>query len=144
MAVQRFLSDVDRTRRGAGLIFIAFGAAPLAWLVWHAFALGRVTITTLVFGALLAGLVALGLRLILHHEAVIDVDLDGRRYTVIRDGKEAASGPLDELGPLEVSQRSRYLGVADYNPRRHVVQYVVTPASHSDIDLMKTPARARQ
>ena len=143
MAVQRFLPDVARTRRAAGLIFIVIGILPVAWFSWSAVATGRFNVTTLVFIALPAALAAWGLRLALRHEVVIEVDLDQRTYAVIRDGKQDGSGPLDDLGPLVVSQRTRLSGGSDN--RRTVVEYVVNPAAHSKIDfhVLDTPGKAR-
>ena len=144
MAVQRFFPDVQRTRRAAGLLFIALGVLPVAWFSWSAIARGRFNVTTLVFIALPAALAAWGLRLALRHEVVVEVDLDQRTYLVIRDGKPGGSGPLDDLGPLAVSERTRLSGASD--SRRTVVEYVVNPAVHSKIDLhvLDTPGKARR
>ena len=144
MAVQRFLPDVERTRRAAGLVGLAVGALGDTWLVWRVAATGRVTVTTVVFFALTTALAAWGVLLAFRPAVVLEVDPDTRTYAVIRDGKRSGSGPLDELGPLAVSRRTRDLGNSD--KRRTIVEYVVSPAAHSKIDLhlLATPGKARQ
>jgi hypothetical protein len=144
MAVQRFLPEVARTRRAAGWVFIVIGVFFAAWLSWSAITAGRVNGTTLVFIALPALLAVWGLRLAFRHEVVVEVDLDQRTYAVIRDGKPGGSGPLDDLGPLAVSRRAHVLSTGE--ERRTVVEYVVSPAAHSKIDLYvrATPGKARR
>ena len=56
MAVQRFRSEVDRTRRVVGAIFIALALALIQWLVRVEIAAGRVSVTALVYFALFGGL----------------------------------------------------------------------------------------
>src|SRR5688572_27500211 len=144
MAVQRFLPDVDRTQRTAGVIFLSVGGLIAVLVAWGAFVFGRVTVTTIVFIVIPAALAALGARLAFRRHVVIEVDLEQRRYAVIRKGKPAASGALDDLGPLVVSQRTRVSGTG--NNRRTVVEYVVNPSAHSKIDLyvLLTPGQARR
>jgi hypothetical protein len=144
MAVQRFLPDVARTRRAAGWSFIAVGVLTVVGLSLSAFTTGRFNGATLVFLALPAALAAWGLRLALRHEVVVEVDLNKRTYAVIREGQPAGYGPLDDLGPLAVSQRTRASGTSN-NPRS-TVEYVVNPAVHSNIDfyILSTPGKARR
>ena len=144
MAVQRFLPDVERTRRAAGFIFIAVGVLIVACLSWFVMAAGRINVTTIVFMALAAALAVWGVRLAFRHAVVIEVDLGKRTYTIIRDGKPGGSGPLDGLGPLAVSKRIRLTGTS--SNQRTVVEYVVNPAAHSKIDLhiLATPGKARR
>src|SRR5688572_7463486 len=141
---QRFLPDVDRTRRIAGVIFLSVGGLFAALVCWGAFVSGRVTATTIVFIVVPVAVAVLGARLAFRHDVVIEVDLDQRRYAVIRQGKPPASGPLDDLGPLVVSQRTRGSGTG--SDRRTVVEYAVNPSAHSKIDLyaLDTPAKARR
>jgi len=144
MAVQRFLPDVERTRRAAGWIFLAIGSIVVLLVCWGAIVFARVTVTTVVFVVVPAAFAALGARFAFKRDVVIDVDVEQRRYSVIRSGQSPASGPLDDLGPIEVSQRTRVSGTG--NNRRTVVEYVVSAAVHSKIDLyvLTTPAAARR
>jgi hypothetical protein len=144
VAVQRFLPDVDRTRRAAGIIFLAVFGLLASLVCWAAIVFGRVTVTTIVFVVIPAALAALGARFAFVRDVVIDVDPDQRRYSVLRRGKPAASGSLEDLGPLEVSQRTRLSGTG--NNRRTVTEYVVSAAVHSKIELyvLDTPAKARR
>ena len=145
MAVQRFLPDVERTRRAAGRVFIAIALSLIAGLGWLVIGgSGRVTGTTLVFLALPVAVFAWGLHLALRRQVVVEVDPDNRTFTVIRNGSPSGSGPLDSLGPLAVQMRTRVAGSGDQ--RRTVIEYVVNPAAHSKIDffVIDTPGKARQ
>jgi hypothetical protein len=144
MSVQRFLPEVERARRGAGWVLVAIALALLAGVGWLLVGAGRVNGTGMVFLALPLALLALGLYLALRRKEVLDIDLDERKYAVIRNGVQSASGPLDSLGPLAVKQRIRVTGSSEQ--RRTVVEYVVSAANHSRIDLyvMSTPGKARQ
>ena len=148
MAVQRFLPDVERTRRGAGWVFIGIALALLAGVGWLVVRAGRVNGTGMVLLAAPLALLALGLYLALRRKEVLDIDLDNRTYAVIRNGAKSASGPLDSLGPLTVKQRIRVTGSSDSGSRdrRTVIEYVVSAAVHSKINLyvMDTPGKARQ
>jgi len=64
MAVQRFRSEVDRTRRVLGAIFVALALFLIQWLVRVEIAARQVTVTALVYFALFGGLFYLGLRLL--------------------------------------------------------------------------------
>jgi len=140
MAVHRYRSDVDRTRRGAGWIFIAIAVGLAAWLTILA---GRLTVTGMVFYALLGGLFYLGLRLI-RPKDLFEIDVERRTYTVIRDGKRAGSGSLDELGPLEV--RSYVYRSGDRRSGSALVRYTVCAAIHSQIDfcMVRSAGKARR
>ncbi len=144
MPVQRFLPDVERTRRGAGWGLMVIGACALAALAWAAIGAGRATITTLVLLALAATLAAWGIHLAFRRKVVVEVDVGQRTYAVIRNGTRGGSSPLDALGPLVVSKRTRL--AAGGERRRSVVEYVVNPGAHSKIDLfiLDTPGKARQ
>jgi hypothetical protein len=133
VAVQRFLTDVERTRRNAGWVLLALAGFVTAALAYGSFVSGRVTVTTIVFIAVFAGLSALAARLAFRRDVVIEIDLDQRRYTVIRRGKPAAAGALDDLGPLVVSERIRTSGTG--SNRRTVREYPVNPSAHAKIDL---------
>jgi hypothetical protein len=132
MAVQRFRSDVDRTRRGMGAIFIAVALVLAGGLVWLEVEAAHVTVTALVLFALLGGLFYLGLRL-LRPKDLFEIDVERRTYTVIRNGSKAGSGSVDALGPLEVRRLVR--GRALSADRRTYIEYVVVAAIHSQIDL---------
>src|SRR5713226_2675028 len=133
MAVQRFRSEVDRTRRVLGAIFIALALVLIQWLVRVEIAAGRVTVTALVFFALFGALFYLGLRL-LRPKDLFEIDVERRTYSVIRDGKPSGSGPLDDLGPLEVEKRVYRPGY-DRKDQRPSIQYVVRAAVQSQIEL---------
>src|SRR4051812_10885732 len=98
MAVQRFLGDVDRTRRGAGWIFMAAALGPAGGLVWLEILGGRVTVTALVLFALLAGLFYLGLRLTRPRD-FFEIDAERREYSVTRDGKRSGQVRWTRSGP---------------------------------------------
>jgi hypothetical protein len=142
--VQRFLPDVERTRRGAGWVFMAIGLGLVAPLCWSAMLAGRFSGTALVLCAPPVALMAWGLHLALRRKEVVEVDLDKRTFTVIRSGSRSGPGALDSLGPLSVKQRIRVTESGD--ERRTVIEYVVSAAVHSKIDLyvMDTPGKARQ
>ena len=133
MAVQRFLTDVERTRRNAGWVLLALFGLITAALAYASFTSGRVNVATLVFIALFAGLSALAARLAFRRSVLIEIDLDQRRYTVIRGGKPKAAGALDDLGPLVVSERIRTAGSG--SNRRTVREYPVNASAQSKIDL---------
>jgi hypothetical protein len=140
MAVQRFRSDVDRTRRGAGWIFMAIAVGLASWLALLA---GRVNATGIVFYAVMAGLFYLGLHLT-RPKNLFEIDAERRTYVVIRNGTNAGSGPLDALGPLEVRQQVRNTGTGD--TRKTYIEYVVVAALHSQVDLYsgRTSGKARR
>ncbi len=144
MAVQRFRSEVDRTRRVVGAIFIALALALIQWLVRVEIAAGRVSVTALVYFALFGGLFYLGLRL-LRPKDLFEIDVERRTYTVIRDGAKAGSGPLDDLGPLEVQRRVYRTGL-DSKSRTPSIQYVVHAAVHGQIELctVRSASKARR
>ena len=142
--MQRFLPDVERTRRGAGWVFVGIALAlfaGLGWLVVRAGHFGGTAVVLLLFPA---ALLALGLYLALRRKEVLEVDLERRTFAVIRNGVKSGSGALDSLGPLTVKQRIRVTTSSDQ--RRTVIEYVVSAAVHSKIDLyvMDTPGKARQ
>ena len=143
MAVQRFRSDVDRTRRVLGGIFIALALFLIQWLVRVDIAARRVTVTALVFFALFGGLFYLGLRL-LRPKDLFEIDVERRTYTVIRDGAKAGSGPLDDLGPLEV--RTYIYRSMDRRSGTPLIRYMVCAAIHSQIDfcMVRSPGKARR
>jgi len=144
MAVQRFRSEVDRTRRVLGAIFIALALFFIQWLVRVEIAAGRVTVTALVYFALLGGLFYLGLRL-LRPKDLFEIDAERRTYTVIRDGTKAGAGPLDDLGPLEVQRRVYRTGL-DNRDRTPLIQYVVHAAVHGQIEIctVRSAGKARR
>jgi hypothetical protein len=142
--MERFRPDVERTRWRAGWLFLGLGGLAVAALLWRVATAGRVTVTSLVVLALAAGLVVWGMRLAFASEAVFEVDVDKRTYVLIRDGRRAAAGALEELGPLVASVRTRTVGLD--SQARTVTEYVVKPHAHSKLDLFvaATPAKARR
>jgi len=144
VAVERFLPDVDRTRRAAGWFMIAAFGVPLLWLASVVVELGRANSTAVVLFLVLSFMLALGARLAFRPQEYLEVDLESRTFAVIRKGKRAAAGALDALGPLEVRMRTRVVG--SEGKRRTIIEYVVRAAVHSNVDLyvMKTPGKARQ
>jgi hypothetical protein len=143
MAVQRFRSDVDRTRRVLGAIFIVLALFLIQWLVRVDIAARRVTVAALVYFALFGGLFYLGLRL-LRPKDLFEIDAERRTYTVIRDGRKAGAGPLDDLGPLEV--KTYIYRPADRPSASPLIRYMVCAAIHSQIDLcmVRSPGKARR
>ena len=143
MALQRFLPDVDRTRRAAGWVLIALFVYPLVWIL-RIVAAGHPNGTAIVFFLLIAGMLALGARLALWPMEFLEIDAESRTFNVVRKGKRNAAGALDSLGPLEVQMRTRMVGTG--TNRSTVVQYAVVAAIHSKIELYstKTPGKARQ
>jgi hypothetical protein len=132
MAMQRFLSDVDRTRRGAGWIFMAAALGLAGGLVRLEIQGGRVSVTALVLFALLAGLFYLGLRLTRARD-FFEIDVERREYSVTRGGKRSGKGALDALGPLEVKERINVVSTG--NRQKTTIEYVVHAAAHSNLDL---------
>jgi hypothetical protein len=144
MAMQRFLPDVERTRRAAGWIFLAIALALLVGMGWWELSMGRLSGTAFVLSLFPLVLAGLGLRLALRPQEFFEIDLEKRRFAVFREGKQLNAGPLDNLGPLTVSQRVRVTTTSD--DRRRIVRYVVSAAVHSKIDLyaMSSAGAARQ
>ena len=144
MAVERFLPDVDRTRRAAGWFIIVAFAVPLVWLASVVVEVGHANSTAIVLFLVLSFMLALGARLAFRPQEYLGIDLESRTFEVIRKGKRAAAGALDALGPLEVRMRTRVVG--SEGKRRTIIEYVVRAAVHSNIDLyvMKTSGRTRQ
>jgi hypothetical protein len=135
MAVQRFLTDVDRTRRGAGAIFMAVAVGLAGWIASIEIRAGRVNGTGLVAYALLGGLGYLGWRLF-QPKNFFEIDVQQRTYSVFRNGTKSGSGPLDALGPLEVTQR--HVSTGNEYDRKTSIVYVVRAAAHSKLDLYST------
>src|SRR4051812_32524683 len=146
MAVQRFRTDVERTRHAFGWILIVVAlvlAAGLASLEVRTG--GRVTATALVvFAAILAGLFALGYWFAFKVRELFAIDVEQRTYALTEDGKPAASGALDDLGPLQVQHRTRTVGVSGKQSTR--VEFVVHGKAHKHVDLYveKTAGQARR
>jgi hypothetical protein len=142
--VQRFLPDVDRTRWRAGWLFLIVGGLGAAALVGRAAMTGRASVTSFVLLALAAGLVAWGRRLALKPDVVLELDLGTRSYALLREGRRAAAGSLEELGPLEASVRTRATGTG--RSSRTVTEYVVKSRAHKlDLYVMgkQEPARRK-
>ena len=143
MAVQRFRSDVDRTRRAVGATLVGLTLVLGVWIVRVEIALGRISVTAAVFFLLFGGLSYLGLRL-LRPRDLFDIDVERRTYTVIRDGAKAGAGPLDDLRPLEV--KTYIYRPADRPSASPLIRYTVCAAIHSQIDLcmVRSAGKARR
>jgi hypothetical protein len=144
MTVRLFLPEEERTRRGAGWVFVALALAFLGGFVWLIGFPPRINVTSAILLAPPSALLAVGLWFAFRRRVVIAVDADRRTYAVIRNGARSGSGPLDSLGPLVVQRRTRLAGSGDN--KRTVVEYVVHAAEHSRIDLYvtDTPTEARR
>jgi hypothetical protein len=138
--MERFYPDVDRTRFRAGWAFIILGGLGVAAMLWRLLAVGF-NVTRLVLMAMAAGLAVWGRRLALKPDIVLEVDLAARTYVIVRQGRRAGAAPLDQLGPLTASERTRRLDSGS-----SVTSYVVKAAAHADFDLfaMRTPEAARR
>src|SRR4029079_8189948 len=97
MAIRRIRSDVDRTRRFLGAVFMAIATWLIVWIAIVVCQAGRIRVAGIVSLALLGGLLYFSLRL-LRPKDVFDIDVERREYVVIRDGRRAGKGPLDDLG----------------------------------------------
>ena len=131
MAVKRFLSATDRARRVGGALMIAIAAFSLAIVIWMA-VLGGVTVGLAVFALFPAALIAVAVWLF-RVSAALDVDLEQRRYTVVRNGQKAGEGALDELGPLRVTYEVRSTRSSDSG--RTSYHYLVKPAGFGFLEL---------
>jgi hypothetical protein len=141
--MQRFYPDIDRTRFRAGWLFMVLGGLGVAALFWRIGAAGF-NGTRLVLLAMAGGLAVWGRRLALKPDMVLEVDLGTRTYVLVREGRRAAAAPLDELGPLTSSERTRVSGSG--RSSSVVTEYVVKPSAHQKVDffVMRTPEAARR
>lgn len=145
MAIQRYYSGTDRTRRMAGVVLALVGALLLALLV--RLGLGGASTALILLAVVPVLLIGIGVHFLRHVVAAIDVDLAQRRYSLIRDGRPGGGGMLDELGPLRVSREERIVTSSDgEGASRTVVTYDVKPAGIGFLSLysMKSPGRARR
>lgn len=140
MAIQRFLTDDERNRRGFGWFFLVVAAAGFALDAWI---VRRINVTSICMLVLPTTLLALGLRLAFRRREFLEIDLEGRTFRLVRDGSEAGSGPLASLGPLAVEARTRV--TESQSSSRSMTRYVVRAAVHEQIELysMNTSAKAR-
>jgi hypothetical protein len=140
MAPRLIRSDVDRTRLFLGWMFLSMSTILAGALAWFDIRAGRVTVTGVVFFAIFGGLFFLGRRLLRPRESFA-IDAEQRTYAVIRKGVPAESGPLDDLGPLEVQQRVYQRDPDIAHPEKSVstprISYAVCGAVHSDLDFYK-------
>jgi hypothetical protein len=144
MPVERFRPDLERNRNGFGWVFMGVAVVFIALLAWLGIENRRITVTALVLYALLAGLFALGWRLVFKVRYLFEIDGLARTYSFLWDWKPAGSRPLDALGPLKVEKRVRRVG--SEGKRRTIVEYVVLTEAHADADLYveKTAGKARR
>lgn len=142
---QRYYSDTDRTRRAASVVLLVVGAAGLALLV--RLALDGFSMAMVFLAVPPAILIAICFRFLRNVVAGIDVDLDQRRYSLIRNGKPAGAGALDELGPLRVTREVTTVKASRPEKMDSTsISYAVRPAGYGFLTLysMKSPGRARQ
>jgi hypothetical protein len=144
MTAQRFLPDVERTRLGCGVTLTTFALILIGGTGWLAAGASRITGAGYVMFGLLGGLLALGLWFALRRKDVLEIDLDARTYRLTVDGRLEGSGPLDNLGPLDVRQKTRVVSTKRGQETR--TSYAVTASGHRQLDLysMKTPGQARR
>lgn len=102
-----------------------------------------VNVGSIIFIVALLGVVALGLRFVLRPSDYVDVDLDARSFVHVRDHQRRDERPLDSLGTLVVSQRSRT--VKTKNGTRTIIEYAVHPEGRADLDfrVVKNRGEAR-
>ena len=145
MPLKRHYSHDDRTRRAAGVVLAVVGGLLLALLARLALDAISAALALLIVPPLL--LIGIGVRLFRRVAAAIDVDLEQRRYFLVRDGKPAGGGALDELGPIRVSRDETTIRSSDPETAdRTVVRYNVKPAGFGFISLYsaKSPRQARR
>jgi hypothetical protein len=140
LAIQRFLPDDERIRRGAGWILLVFAAACLAFDAW---AVRRVNITSIIMVGVPLALLAIGFRLAFRRRELFEIDLESRTYRLVRNGSDVGSGPLDSLGPLAVESRAREMEAESSSSSR--TRYVVRAAVHKQIEFysMSSAGKAR-
>jgi hypothetical protein len=91
-----------------------------------------VSIGGIIFLVALLGVVVLGVRFVARPADYIDVDLDARTFVHVRDHQRRDERPLDSLGTLVVTQRTRT--VRSKNSSRTIVEYAVHPEGRADLD----------
>jgi hypothetical protein len=147
MAVKRYRSHTDRTRRRAAFAFIPIGAVMLSLIVWGAVHSRGFPVWALIAAIVPLAFVGAGVYFLTHVFAAVDVDLEQRRYWLIRGNKPAGGGSLDELGPLRVTREERVMrsSRADEMDRRHT-QYCIKPAGYGflELDAYGSPGAARR
>jgi len=143
MNIERVLTDDARGRRGCGWVFLLGGGLVAGGMIFGMVIQPFVTVPGIVVLILLLGAVALGIRLVLRPSDYVEVDLDARTYVHVRDHERRPSRPLDALGTIVVSQRTRT--VRTKNGRKTVVEYAVHPEGKVDLDfrVVDSPGKAR-
>jgi len=146
MAVQRFRSETEQTRLVLGAILMAFAVGFAAFIAALEIRARRVNVTGIVFYAILYGIFALGRRLFRPRD-LFEIDVEHRTYAVIRNGQRAGSGPLDALGPLQISHREyhSYTGTST-EAGTTWTEFAVTTAVFSSVALYtaRRAAKARR
>lgn len=99
---------------------------------WGMISAGAMSIGVIVFIVVLLAFVALGLRFVVKPSDYLEVDLEGRTCVHVRDHKRRDQRPLDSLGTLVVTQRSRT--VKTKNGTRTIIEYAVHPEGRADLD----------
>ena len=146
MAGRRYYSDTDRTRRAGGALLVVVGLSILALLL--RLAMDGVSTALVLLAVVPLLLIGIGARFLSHVVAAFDIDLDQRRYSLVRNGKPAGGGALDELGPLRVVREQTTVessGSDGASSRTHV-RFKVKPAGFGffSFDSLKSPRRARR
>jgi hypothetical protein len=124
------------------MVFCALALLALAVTVGAA---GGVSLGALVLGGVEIVFLLVGLYFLTHVVAAVDVDLEKRTYALVRGGRPAGGGALDELGPLRVERVERVYRSDDDADRRRTA-YVVKPAGYGFLELYScgSPTAARR
>ncbi|MCM2315178.1 MAG: hypothetical protein NDJ92_08510 [Thermoanaerobaculia bacterium] len=143
MKTERVLTDDARSRRGCGWVLALGGSLLAVGAAGGMLAAHIVSIGSIIFIVVLLGVVALGLRFVFKPSDYVDVDLDARTFVHVRDHQRRDERPLDSLGTLVVSQRSRT--VKTKNGTRTIIEYAVHPEGRADLDfrVVKDRGKAR-
>jgi hypothetical protein len=113
-------------------VFILAGGLLAVGAAGGMVATGVVSIVAIVLVVALLAVAALGVRFVAKPSDYIEIDLDERTYVHVRDHQRRDRRPLDSLGTLLVSQRSRT--VRTKNGTRTVIEYAVHPEGRADLD----------
>lgn len=130
--MERVLTDNARSRRGCGWVLILGGGLLAVGAAGGMLAARVLSVGSIIVIVALLGVVALGLRFVFKPSDYIDVELDARTYVHVRDHQRRDERPLDSLGALKVSQRSRT--VKTKNGTREIIEYAVHPEGRADLD----------
>jgi hypothetical protein len=134
----------ERTRRSLGRTLIGIAVALVCGLAGLPFLPGDLAPAAFMMVVISAGLFPAGYWLLFKGGELFEIDPQQRTYSLIRSGSPPASGPLDELGPLHVTRRTREVRSRD--ERRTSVEYVVQATTRDSVALYveSTAGKARR